>query len=416
MFRKSYVRGVNKALMDTGAVKYASEELAAEVADQVAEGMPEQPIGEVPPEQTAEIATALVDVSNKLQEAAESAAGAAEAAAGGEAPAPAPAPEAPAEEVKAAAANLRAKLATNPTGSTITGDKPHQKNTEPLSENAEAKMDLSDRPENYANVGEDGVGTQEASGKGAIGDENVVQGKGMGPVGEDGTNTATDAIKGASLRQLIKDTLEKRAVGTTITGDKPEQQNTQAQAAQVTGEGAMEASERPEGYAVKGEDAVGQSDQQARERASAVGTEAAHPGTMGPVGKPGSNTAIQQIPGEGATGKTAEDDEWLKRFKEMSAKHAHVLPFWMEPDEKVAAVQYLMSLTPSEAISVANHIEKNAELPAALKEYVAKKKGNGEEKKEEDNGEKKDDKEEGEKKEASLKAGDIVSRLRQLDA
>jgi hypothetical protein len=416
MFRKAYVRGVNKALVDTGAVKYASEELAAEAADAVAETLPEQPVEEVAPEQTAELATTLVELSNQLGEASESAAAAAEEVAGG-GEAAAPAPEVMPEEVaKAAAARtekaaqvLRMKLGQNPTGSTITGEKPHQRNTEPLSENAEAKMDLANRPENYANVGEIGVGIQEASGEGAIGEENVVQGTGMGPVGEDGTNSATDAIKGASLRNLIK----KVAQGTTITGDKPEQQNTQAQSAQVTGEGAMEAKNRPEDYAVKGEDGVGNSDQQAQERASAVGTEQAHPGTMGPVGKPGSNSAIEQIP----NGKTAEDEEWLKQFKATSAKYAHVLPFWMDDNEKIAAVQFFMGLSPSEAISIASHIEKTAELPEALKAYVEKKKGDGEEKKEEKADEKKEEKkDEEESKEASLKAGDIIQRLRRLNA
>ncbi len=439
MFRKSYVRGVNKALITAKAVKYANEEMATGAADAVAETLPEQPVDDVAPDATAEIATTLVDLSNKLEEASTVAAGVAEVIVGGgegaapEAPMPAPEPAAPPApptppapeateadkeaSLKSAAVimrtkldSLRDKVATNPTGSTITGEKPHQANTEPLSENAEAKMDLANRPESYANVGEDGVGKQEASGEGAVGDENVVPGTGMGPVGEDGSNSATEAIKSANLRALIK----KTAMGTTITGDKPHQQNTQAQAAQVSGEGAMEAKNRPEDYAVKGEDAVGHSDMADQIRASAVGTEAAHPGTMGPVGVPGTNTAIQQTPGEGATGKTAEENEWLARFKTTSAKYAQSLPFWMDQNEKVAAVQYFMSLSPSEAQSIASSMQKTAEVPEGLKEYVAKKKGKGEEKKEDKKEDKKD--EEDGKKEASLRAGDIVEKLRSLQA
>lgn len=436
MFRKSYVRGVNKALMATGAVKYASEELAAEAADSVADVLPEQPVDEMAPENTAEIATTLVDLSNKLEEASQAAAGAAEGIAGGEMDGAEGMDELPPEalaaamsggagdpaekeaSLKNAAAFLRNKLANNPTGSTITGTKPEQQNTQPLSENAESIMDLANRPEGYANVGEDGVGTQEASGVGASGEEQVVQGVGMGPVGKDGSNAATEATtKVSNLRNLIK----KVAMGTgsTITGTKPEQKNTPEQAAQVTGEGAMEATERPVNYAVKGEDAVGQSDMAEKIRASAVGTESAHPGTMGPVGQPGSNTAIQQTAGTGATGKTAEDEEWLSRFKATSAKYAHVLPFWMDNNEKVAAVQYFMGLSPSEASSTAGYIQKTAEIPEALKEYVEKKKDGGKEKKEDgDKKEKKDKKEddEGTEKEASLQAGDIVSRLRSLHA
>ena len=442
MFRKSYVRGVNKALIDTGAVKYASEKLAIEVADAVAGQMPEQPVEEVAPDATAEIASVLVDMSNQLEEAAGTAAAVAETVAGGggaEEAMPPPAPPAPAESappppappappkeekpeeaaekeasLKTAATRLlnkiaASKVATNPTGSTITGEKPHQANTAPLSENAEGKMDLSNRPESYANVGEAGVGNQEASGKGAIGDEAVVQGTGMGPVGEDGSNSATEAVKSASLRNVIK---KVAMAGTTITGERPDQQNTQAQSAQVTGEGQMDASNRPESYAVKGEAGVGQSDLAAEQRASAVGTEHAHPGTMGPVGKPGTNTAIQQTPGEGATGKTAEEDEWLARFKKTSAKYAQSLPFWMEENEKVASIQYFMSLSPSEADSVSGNMQKTAEIPEALKAYVEKKKGGD---KKEDKKDKKDKKEdEGQEKNASTRAGDIVAKLRSL--
>jgi len=408
MFRKSYVRGVNKALVDTRAVKYANEEQAVQVADAVAEALPEQPVNEVAPEDTAEIATTLVELSNKLEEASSAAAGAAEAVAGEQA---AESPMAVEESaLKSAAAFLRRKIATNPTGSTITGDKPNQQNTEPLSENAEAKMDLADRPEAYANVGEFGVGTQEASGAGAVGNEEVHQGVGMGPVGEDGANSATEATtKAATLRQLVK----KVAMGTTITGTDPAQQNTQGQAAQVSGEGALEAKNRPEGYAVKGEAGVGQSDLAAEESASAVGTEHPHPGTMGPVGSDGTNSAIQQIPG-----KTAEENEWLRRFKTASAKYAPVLPFWMSEHEKVASIQYFMGLSPSEAQSVASHIQKTAEIPEALKAYVEKKKDDSEKKDEKKDGEKKDGekKDDSECKEASLRAGDIVAKLRSLNA
>ena len=404
MFRVAYVRGVNQALIDTGAVKYASEELAAEAADAVAEALPEQPVGEVAPEDTAEIASALVELSNNLEEAATNAADAAEAVAGGPGASVAEGVEEKiSADVSRAAAILRAKLAQNPTGSTITGDKPEQQNTEPLSENAEAKMDLSNRPEEYANVGEDGVGNQEASGDGAVGSENVVQGKGMGPVAVDGTNSATDAIKGASVRDMIKNALNKRAMGTTITGTDPAQQNTQGQAAAISGEAKMEAAARPENYANKGEDGVGKSDEAAKERAAAVGKEEDHPGSMGPVGKDGTNTAIEQS-------KAAEEEAYMKQFKALSAKYAQVLPFWMDNNEKVAAIQYMMGIAPSDRDAIKSHIEKTAELPEALKEYVAKKKDNGDDKEE-----KKEEEKEEETKEASVStAGDIIAKLRKI--
>lgn len=410
MFRKAYVRGVSKALMDTGAVKFASEELAAEVADAVGEQLPKQPVEEVAPEQTAEIASTLVDLSNQLSEASDSAADAAKQVA--ETGASAEAAKAASLRAKRAAAFLRHKLGQEGTGSTITGDKPHQMNTEPQAETAEAKMDLANRPENYANAGEVGVGDQEASGLGAVGEEHVVPGTGMGPVAEDGTNSATDAIKGASLRNLIR----KIAQGSTITGNRPDQQNTLAQAAGITGEGALEAAARPQNYANAG---VGNSSEAAKERASAVGTEMAHPKSMGQVGTPGTNSVIDQV-----AGKTAEDAEWLKRFKLTSAKYASVLPFWMNDGEKIAAIQYFMGLSPNQATSVATYIQKTAELPEGLKNYIEEKKKEegtakeeeGETKSEEEE-EKKNKKEEEEaEKKASLKAGDIIQRLRRLNA
>jgi len=405
MIRKAYVRGVTKALSDTGAVKFASEELAIEAADAVADTMSEQPIGDVAPDATAEIASVLVDLSNQLGEAAGTAAQVAEVVAGegGGAPAPgamppmdagppmaaepaaapaaAPAPkeeppkeESP-EEKKAslvkAAAFLRSKLAEG-TGTTITGDKPQQQNTQSQATGVtgEGAMDTKQRPVDFANVGEDGVGTQEASGDGAIGQEGKIPGVGMGNVAAEGTNSATQAVKSATLRNLIKN-----AMGTTITGDRPDQQNTPSAAAAVTSEGAMEASMRPVDFANMGEAGVGQSAQQAAEIASAVGTETAHPGSMGHVGQQGTNSAIQQTPGEGATGKTAEDAEWINRFKATSAKYASVLPFWLNTDQKVASVQYLMAMSPSEAQSTAKHIEKTATLPEGMTEYVAHKVG-----------------------------------------
>ena len=99
----------------------------------------------------------------------------------------------------------------------------------------------------------------------------------------------------------------------------------------------------------------------------------------------------------------------MKQFKALSAKYAQVLPFWMDNNEKVAAIQYMMGIAPGDRDAIKSHIEKTAELPAALKEYVAKKKGNGEDKEE------KKDKEEEESKEASVStAGDIIARLRKI--
>jgi hypothetical protein len=394
MFKVAYARGVTKALLDTEAIKVASEELAEALADAGAETLPEEPVGEVPPETTAELAATLVELSNSLQESADNAAQAAETAAGG-APAAEETAAAPSEEsVAKAAAFLRRKLSED-LGSTITGDRPEQQNTPANATNAEAKLDEMNRPggEYYANVGEDGVGTQEASGQGAVGDEAAHPGS-MGPaVG--GANSATEAVKSAAIRAYIK----KIAMGSTIDGSA---QTPNAQ----TGEGVMENAARPAGYAVSG---VGNSSVAAAERASAVGSEGAHPEQEQHEG--GTNSAIQQISG----GKVASEDvEYMSRFRQVGHKYASALPFYLSDMQKVATIQYLMGISPSERNAVVSYINKTAELPEGLKNYLATKENGDEEPKKEEKKEeekKEEEKKEEEKKEASFNP---LQRLRRM--
>ncbi len=398
MFKIAYTRGVTKALLVTGAIKIANEELAEAVAAEGAETLPEQPVEEVAPEATADLAANLIELSNSLQESAGNAAQAAEAVAGGGEAAPeAEVPMASEEEVAKAASVLRRKLALAETGSTITGDRPEQQNTPANSTNAETKLDESNRPggDQYANVGEDGVGMQQASGEGAIASEKPhPDPKGMGP-SEGGTNSATEAVKGASIRELIK----KVAMGTTIDGG-PQTANAQ------TGEGQMETGARPAEYAAKGEDGVGKSDQAAAERAAAVGSEGAHPKQEAHTG--GTNTAIQQIAG----GKVAEDEEYMSRFRAVGHKYASALPFYLNEMQKVSAIQYLMGVSPQERSSIVSHIDKTAELPEGLKDYLASK-GDKKEEKDEKKDDKKDEKKE-EKKEEKEASLNVLQSLRRM--
>ena len=396
MFKKSYVRGVAKALIDTGAVKFANDEQAIEAADAVSEQLPEQPLGEVPPEVTADLAANLVDLSQALQQGADSAAQAAETAA------------APAGgDVAKAAAFLRRKLSAD-TGSTIVGDRPEQENRPENSTNAETKLGAKNRPggDAYANVGEDGVGRQQASDQGAVASEKKVEGPGEGPANA-GSNSTTEAVKGASLRNMIR----KLAEGTTIDGSKSFPNAT-------TGELTMETARRPEGYAVKGVDAPGTSDMAAKIRASAVGSEQPHPAQ--PDHEGGSNTPIEQ------TSKSAEED-YLRRFRQVGHKYASQLPFYLSQNEKVAAIQYLLSLSPSEQERTISRIAKTAEMPEGLKNYIeSKKDGEGEDKEDEegDKHESKETKEEEKKEEeckdsekkSSARQKSVLNRLRQLQA
>jgi len=404
LFKKAYAHGVCKALIDTGAVKFANEEIAAEAADAVSEGLPEEPVDAVAPETTADLAANLVELSNSLQESAANAAQAADAAAGSGG--------APEQEVTAAARTLRRKLGMADTGSTITGTKPEQQNTVQNAETAEAKLDDQQRPEGYANVGEAGVGSQQDSGRGAIGEEEdraAAQGTGMGPVGEPGTNSAEEA-KTSSLRRVIAAAAKHASTTVGVGGVTPDM---------VTGEGKLDEQNRPggAGYANKGSKEVGKTDETVPAVAR-IGKEEPHTaaGGMGPVGTGGTNTVIQET-------KVGEDEEYMKRFRALGGKVANHLPFYLTSHQKVAAIQYLMGVPPSEQTRLIDHIEKTGgEMPDALKSYVAKSDGGDDEKKDDEkkDGEKKDDKKKDDEECGDSKCAaprsDVLARLRRLQA
>lgn len=382
LFKESYARGACSALGQLGLVKFASEEIAAQAADAVSDNLPVEPVEPVAPEATAALAADLIELSNQLEGTAAQAAETAETAA-------AVSGEKMANRVQA----LRAKMSAM--GSTNDPADPEQKNTQ---ENAaqvtgEGQMDNAERPALFANVGVEGVGTQEASGEGAIGSEHERADQDSKAV--DVPNSATDAIKGASLGALIRKIAMK---GSTLNPADASQRNTPAQAASVTGEAERENAERPPGFANKGETGVGQSDMAAKIRASSIGTEEAH-AAGNPVKQDGSNTAIQQI------AKSAEHVEYLKSFEDVANKFASIMPASASDEEKVGAIQFMMGQGPDERVKIANLIKSAGEIPAALKEYQEKKKGNG---KDDDkkNGDKKDKKDKKDEKDEKDEKGD----------
>lgn len=418
LFKRAYAHGSMKALIDTGAVKVASEELAAQLANQASESLPEEPVGEVAPDDTAELAANLVQLSNTLQESADNAAQAAQAATGtagaGAGADLGGAMGGAGEEMKAAAWKKAAQhfLQKLGQGTTITGDRPEQQNTAAQDVTGEGEMDQAQRPEGYANVGEDGVGTQEAAGQGALGDEAKVEGVGMGPA-QEGSNTVTEVVnKSASIRNLIKAATQKRADSTVGVGSTPPEA--------VTGEGKLDDQNRPggAGYANVGEDGVGGTAMRVPAGAR-IGEEKAHPGQEGHAGS--ENTVIQET-------KVGEDESYMQQFRLLGTKFANRLPFYFDSQQKVASIQYLMGLPPGEREAVVSRMEKTAEMPEGLKNYLADKgegdkgkgadeESTGHEKKETPEEEKKEDKDKQNTKEASLRSqGNILARLRRLQA
>lgn len=377
MLNKAYTRGVNDALRQAGIVKFANDALANEAADAVAdETLPEEIPGDVPPETTAALAANLSDLAAALAESAQhadAAAGVAEQAAGKTA------------SFKSAAAWLRRKLAE---GSTITGTNPQQTNDQRNSENSEAQLDSANRPggEAYANQGVKGVGNQQASGVGAVAQEGPHP-KSMGPVASNDTNSAIEAIKSASVLDLIR-----KLATTTIMPEGTPAPNA------VTGEGALDEANRPGGvgYANQGVRGVGQSSMAGEIASAAVGEEQKHPGTMGPVGSPGTNTAIEQ------SAKSASEQTYLHNFQLVANKYAQYLPPRLSQTEKLAAIRYLMSKDPMTRDRIALHMSKTAEVPAGLAEYIESEKKD-EKCDEGEKEEKKEEKKEEEKKEAAVR-------------
>jgi len=398
LFKQAYTRGVCDALAHLGLVKFANEEMAAQAVDAVADNLPVEPVEPVAADATAELAADLIELSNQLEGTAEQAAETAETAAA-----------VTGDKMASRIANLRNKLSA--IGSINDPNDPSQKNTQQnaAAVTGEGQKDNAERPEMYANVGEVGVGDQAASGEGAVGSE--VERADQDYKARDQANSATEAIKGASLGSIIRKIAMK---GSTLNPADTSQQNTPAQAATVTGEGERENTERPAQYANKGETGVGQSDMAAKIRASSVGTEQAH-AAGNPVKQPGTNTAIQQI------AKSAEHAEYLQTFETVAAKFAHVLPDTASDEQKIAAIQFMMGHGPDEREKVAACIKQAGDIPAALKEYQEKKekgddsdRDNKDDKDDKDKKEKKDkeDNGKGEKKEAAL--NEILGGLRKL--
>lgn len=400
MLNKCYGRGVCDALRDAGLVKFANNEIATDAADMVSEGvLPEEVPEKIGPEATAALASNLMELSQALDAGADHAEAAAEAAAS------ANTDSAMQARMKNAALWLRNKIAQ---GTTITGTDPDQVNKLVQSPTGEARLDEQNRPggDAYANVGVAGVGTQQASGQGAIGSEKNHP-ESAGPVDVLNSNSAIDAIKGASLNRLIAKIAQG---GTTLMPGAAPVPNA------ATGEGKLDAANRPggAGYANKGVAGVGMSDEAAKERAAAIGTEGAHPGTMGPVGTKGTNSAIQQTSG---TKQSSADQTYLRNFQEVANKYAAYLPPRLSQAEKIAALKYLLSQEPIMRDKLALYMHKTAELPEGLAEYVAKEKKN--ESADEDEGKEPKSEEKEEKKneeEKTSSASDVLSKVRNLIA
>lgn len=113
-----------------------------------------------------------------------------------------------------------------PYGSTIVGSDPNQQNLESDSANAEAMMDVADRPENYANVGQGNAGIQDVPTSAEIGSE-ADHPKQPADMGGASSNSATEAsAKSARWNRHFEETA--RELGPHLPENMPMDQKVAA--------------------------------------------------------------------------------------------------------------------------------------------------------------------------------------------
>lgn len=367
--KRAFTRGINDELIRLGFVRYRDKYAADEIADAVGDQMPQEPAAEpVSPETATEVAATLVDAANKLVE---------ETGAAGLAEEGAP-PMGEEAELKTSAAQDLDTRAHNQAyacmvkaaqevekramGSTIEGGDKGNTLSDAGSLTGEGKIEADRRPDSYANVGVAGVGdTSHPAGRdpsAQVGTEEAHPDQpgasDAGAVPPASGNTVVEQSKSGSLRALI----QKVAMGTTIEGG--DKGNTLDQAASVTGEGALEAAQRPMGYAHMGLDQVGQTETPiGRDPASSVGHEMPHPEQPGesPAGAvPGAapgNTVVEQS-------NASKEGAYMELFTQTAQKVASLLPQNLGQDAKIAHIRQMMGLTDSEQTEYIGLLHKEA--------------------------------------------------------
>jgi len=111
-------------------------------------------------------------------------------------------------------------------GTTIIGGDPNQQNTSADSYNAEAMMDLADRPENFALVGQGGAGIQDVPNSAEVGSESV-QPNAPTPPGGAAMNSVTQATaKSARWQRHFDETA--REMGQRLPSHMPMDQKVAA--------------------------------------------------------------------------------------------------------------------------------------------------------------------------------------------
>jgi len=371
LFKRAFVRGLNAQLIREGVVVYPSKEAADASADYIADksGMPDPYLngGQLDMKVAGFLCENLVKAAEYQCEQA------------GNQYSPSVTKTAqdanPVAVAQGDAWSLMEKSAAE-TGSLIQGGGDPNDLPGAAADNGEAALEQQRRPENYANLGERGVGNWEGKGEGTVGTE---QRSPVAPGATDGgSNSVTEqTAKSGSFTDIVRRVARKQAAdtGSLITGGG--NPNDLPSAAADNAEAAQELNRRPEGYASMGERGVGNTEMTIPSGA-VIGREMPHPLMPGATAS-GSNSITEQT-------KNAFD----RVFTQAAEQVVPYLPERMPETQKVAHVRAMMGLDIPEragyletlysslgskkeaAASIRDHFRKTAEAECATSENAKK--------------------------------------------
>ena len=326
LFKRAFVHGINSELTRLGVVHYPSKEASDYSADYIADNINMPDPHTAPEKVTAKVAEHICENLVKAAQYQCAQAGnkyspqltkAAQAAS-------------PVSLAADAAWAIMEKCAAE-TGSLIDGGDVPNDMPAAASDNGEAALEQDRRPENYANMGEGGVGNYERKGEGSVGTEEAHPEKPKAT--DEGSNSVTEntAKHGTDLSALVDAISKTAGMGSLIDpGSNP---NDMPAAAKNNGEAALEQARRPENYANKGEKGVGKSDM-VPTPAAFVGHEQDHPEA------PKATDSGSNVVTEHTTKKSAFDE----MFEAAAKQVVPFLPEKMASADKVKHVRAVLGL------------------------------------------------------------------------
>jgi hypothetical protein len=325
MFKHAYVRGIQTALVNSGAAAFPDETTAAKVADYIADRVDIDPLKGVSREATHKIGTDLVAASDWIKQQPGFKAASFNKLATWE------------DVAQLADRNATQLMTKAAEGSTIEGG--DKGNTQAEAPAGETKMDASQRPPGYA---EDSRGKTEIDTRpGTVGKEEEQPNKPKETDSKD--NSVQEHSRTASLADLFR----KSAEGSTIMGG--DKGNT----AMSSAEAKMDAAQRPAGYAVLPTQGALGAMMNLVGGPAVVGKETAQPNKPG-ESPSGSNSVTQQ------SAKAAAEDPYIALFKKVAAEVHEYLPGGLHENAKIAAVRACMGMTTEEKAYYLRGLQKEA--------------------------------------------------------